>query len=46
MKKNCKGQIKQSLELKKQLWEKVINYVLHGKVMIICLIAELIKKDI
>ena len=43
-KKNCKRQIKQNLELKKYLKEKVINYMSNGKVMIIHLIVELIKK--
>ena len=38
-KKNCKKQIKKSLELKKQQREKVINYILNGKATIICLIA-------
>ena len=44
MKKNCKRLIKKNLELKKCLGEKVINYILNGKVMIIYLIAGLIKK--
>ena len=33
-----------SLELKKQPREKVMNYMLNGKAMIICLTAGLIKK--
>ena len=44
MKKNCKRLIKKVLGLKKYLKEKVINYMLNGKVMIIHLIAGLIKK--
>ena len=44
MKKSCKRLIKKSLELKKLLKEKVINYMLNGKVMIIHLIVGLIKK--
>ena len=43
-KKNCKKQIKQSLELKKQLKEKVINYTFNGEAMIIPLTVGLIKK--
>ena len=38
-KKNCKNQIKKSLELKGELREKVINYMLNGSVMIIHLIT-------
>ena len=38
-KKNCKKQIKKSLELKKLSREKVINNVLNGKDTIIRLIA-------
>ena len=36
-KKNCKKQIKKSLELKKQLKEKMINHTLNGKATIILL---------
>ena len=36
---NCKRQIKQSLELKKQSREKVIKYMSNGEVMIIGLIT-------
>ena len=32
MKKNCKEQMKKSLELKKQSKEKVISYMLHGRI--------------
>ena len=39
MKKSCKRLIKKSLELKKQSREKMINYMLNGKVMIIRLIV-------
>ena len=35
MKKNCKRQNKESIELKKQSREKVINYKPNGKVKII-----------
>ena len=38
-KKNCRKQIKKSLELKKQSRENVINYFLNGKDTIIHLIA-------
>ena len=38
-KKNCKKPIKKCLELKKQLSEKVINYFLNGKDVIIRLLA-------
>ena len=34
MKKNCEKQIKESLELKKQLKENMINYMLNGKARI------------
>ena len=44
MKNNCRKQIKQNLELKKQSREKVIGYMSNGKAMIICLIAGLIKR--
>ena len=36
-KKNCRKQIKKSLELKKQLKEKMINHTLNGKATIILL---------
>ena len=39
MKKNCKRQVKQGLELNNQLREKVYNSMLNEKVMIICLLA-------
>ena len=38
-KKNCKRQIKQSLQLKKQSKEKVINSMPNEKAVIIYLIA-------
>ena len=41
-KKNCKGQIKQSLKLANL--RKKDNYMSNGKAMIICLIATSIKK--
>ena len=44
MKKNSKRLIKKNLQLKKQLKEKVINYMLNEKVMIIHLIARLKEK--
>ena len=44
-KKYCKKQINKSLEMKKYSREKVINYLLNGKVIII-LTVGLIKKDI
>ena len=44
MKKNCKRLIRKNLELKKYLRKKLINYMLNGKVMVIHLIVELIKK--
>ena len=40
-KKNCKKQIKKSLELKKQSREKVTNYMLNGKNRIIYLTVGL-----
>ena len=43
MKKNCKRQIKFSLELKRYLNEKVINLMPNGKVVIIHLIDGLMK---
>ena len=43
-KKNYKRQIKQSLKWKKKSWEKVINYMPNGKVLIICLKVGLLKK--
>ena len=43
-KKNCNKQIKKSVELKKKLKEKVINYMLNGKATTILLIVGLIKK--
>ena len=43
-KNELQNQIKKNLELKKQSIEKVINYMLNGKVMIICLIVGQIKK--
>ena len=46
MKKNCKKLIKKNLEQRKYLNEKVINYMLNGKDMIIHLIVELIKKTL
>ena len=39
-KMNCKKQVKQNLELKKSSREKVINYMLIGKVMTIRLIVR------
>ena len=44
MKKNCKRLVKKNLELKKQLKEKVINFMSNRKAMIIHLLAGLIKK--
>ena len=44
MKKNCKRQIKNSLEWKKYLKEKVINCMLNGKDTTIQLLFGLIKK--
>ena len=43
-KKNCKKQIKNSLELKTKSREKMIKYMVSGKVMIIHVIVGLIKK--
>ena len=39
MKKNCKIQIRENLELKNLSRKKAINYMLNGKDTIICLIA-------
>ena len=44
MKKSCKRLIKNNLEQKKYLKEKVINYMSNGKSIIIHLIVGLIKK--
>ena len=44
MKKNCKKEVKQCLELKKKSREKGINYILNGKTTLILLTVELIKK--
>ena len=44
MKENCKKQIKKTLELKKYLKEKTINYMLNGKAMIILVTVGLIKR--
>ena len=44
MKKNCKKLIKNNLEQRKYLKEKVINCMLNGKDMTIHLIVGLIKK--
>ena len=46
MKKNYKKLVKNNLEEKKCLKEKVINFVSNGKDMIIVLIAGLIKKKL
>ena len=46
MKKNCRRLIKNNLEQKKYLKEKVINCMLHGKDMTIHLIVGLIKKTL
>ena len=46
MKKNCKKQIKKSLELKKCYREKATNSMLTGKGMIFLLTTGLIKKTI
>ena len=35
-----------SLQLKKELRKKVINYILSGKIVVICLIDGQIKRDI
>ena len=43
-KKNAKKQIKESLELKKLSREKVIKYMLNGKVVTIILAVGLIKR--
>ena len=42
-KKNCKNLIEKNLEQKKYFKEKVINYMLNGKGMVIHLIVGLIK---
>ena len=42
--KNCNKQIKRSLEFKKVIKRKVINYMLNGKAAMIPLIVGLIKK--
>ena len=44
--KNCKKQIKKSLELKKKSIENLINHMLNGKVAIIFLTAGLMKRCI
>ena len=44
MKKNCRKQIKNNLEQKKQLKKKKTSYMSNGKDMIINLISGLIKK--
>ena len=41
-KKNCKNQVVQSLELKMQSKEKMINYMSTGKAMIILLTFDII----
>ena len=43
-KKNCRKRIKKSLKLKKKSREKVINYMLNGKVMTILVTAGSVKK--
>ena len=43
--KDCKKQIKKSLELRKQSREKMVNYILNAKDAIICLVARKKKKD-
>ena len=45
-KKNCRRQIKQTLELRKQSRKKVMNYMINGKTMIIRLIVGLVKEDV
>ena len=45
-KTNCKNQIKENLELKKKQREKVINYMLNEKDIIIRLIIGSIKKTV
>ena len=45
-KTNCKKQIKKDLELKRQSGEKVLNYMLNGKVTIIRLIVGSTKKTV
>ena len=44
MKKNCKKNSRKSLELKKYLKEKVINYMLNRRALVILLTVGLIKK--
>ena len=44
MKKNCKRQIKKSLEYKNKLRQRETSYVSNGKDMIFHLLAGLIKK--
>ena len=46
MKKNCKKLVKKNSEQKKYLKEKVINFMLNGKDMIIHLIVGLMKKTL
>ena len=46
MKKNCKKLIKNNLEQKKYLKEKMINYMSNGKDIKIHLIVGLIKKTL
>ena len=46
MKKNCKRQMKKNSELKNLLDEKEINFMLHGKDIIIHLIVGLIKQTL
>ena len=43
-KRNCKKQIKKSLELKHWSREKLINYILNEKATILLLTVRLIKK--
>ena len=38
--KSCKKQIKKSLEMKKKIKKKAINYMLDGKVTIVHLIVK------
>ena len=45
-KKNCRRQIKQILELRKQSKKKVMNCMINGKTMIIRLIVGLVKEDV
>ena len=46
MKKNCRRQIKKSLESKKWLKEKETSYILNEKDMIKFLVVGLIKKTL